>query len=488
VTLTQQLADWASPLEIGAVPENVRALAQSLVLSQLAAARATRSHELGEKIARAFGPPLQNDPKQAAYTLAALTIALDYDDTVYAGHVTHAAVNVPLVYSRTLERDGASTLVAIVAAIECAARVTAAATLGAFRGQTAGHSHLVGAVTGRLHIERKPVRDWVNALGIALAAPPWPLMRAFLGSEAKVLTAATPVRVGLDACDAVAGGLNGAADILEHPDGFLATYASVPLPEAVVRGLGTRWHTETASLKVHPGSAYLDGCIDCAIALHRELGELDPDEVFEVRVETSIFTAEMERRSASYLDAQHSSPIALGFSVGYSVATALLTGALTPRDLSAERVADLRRWRLAEKVHVEQRSELTLRAVGATAPVGEALRQAGERAVPWLESSAGTAAGRLAGALGPPVESFELAEKAMCAHVTVRFIDGRQAQASRDIAVGAAGPDLRRRHSELMRDKFLATGGSIEVVDGIGRLEQLNAGELAKLLSAAFRD
>ena len=144
-------------------------------------------------------------------------------------------------------------LTAVIAANECAARITAAATLGPFRGQNAAHTHVAGAVSGRLRAEGAPVEQWVNAFGIAFSMPPRPFLRAFLGSDAKVLSAATPVRMGLDACDAARAGLLGPRDVLEHPDGFLATFATVPLPDAVDLDLGRRWHTETLSFKVHPG-------------------------------------------------------------------------------------------------------------------------------------------------------------------------------------------------------------------------------------------
>lgn len=485
-TLTQELSGWAAGLRLDDVPPRVLAIARSLVLSQLAAARATLGHELGRKIVRGFGPPVQDDPKRTAYVLAALTMALDFDDTIYAGHVTHGAVNVPLAYARALGRGGADMLVAAIAAIEGAARVTAAATLGPFRGQTAGHAHLVAAVLGRLHVERAPREVWADALGLALAAPPWPLLHAFVGSDAKLFTAATPVRTALDACDAAAVGLSGAAGVIEHPDGFLAAFATVPLPEAAVAGLGTRWHTETASLKVHPGSAYVNGCVDCAIELQRQRPGLKPGDVAEVVVETSLFAAGLERRFAAYASGGALSRVALNFSVGYSVATALLTGALVPADFDAGRARDERRWALAAKVRVEEDRGMTLRALSATAPLGEALRQAGERAVPWLRAEGGEAAAALAGRLGAPVASFEHATKAMPARVTLRLASGRELVAERDAAIGAAGDPSRERHFELMREKFLATGGPLSVVDAIARLEELDAAELDAALLAAL--
>ena len=482
MTLTGRLAEWSCGLQLAAVPERVQAIAKSQILSQLAAARASLDHELGAKLVRAYGPPLQEDPKQSAFVLAALTLALDFDDTVYAGHVSHGAVNVPLAYRRALELDGAAILTAMIAAAECAARVTAAATLGPFRGQTAAHSHLSGAVIARLRAEQANPEQMVAALGIALAMPPWPLQRAFLGSEAKVLTAAVPIRIGLDACDAAAAGIVGAEDILEHGDGFLATFAAVALPEAVSKDLGRRWHTETASLKIHPGSAYLGSCIDCAVALHEQFPELSEESVEEVLVEASIFTVEMDRQARSYLRGAQSLSVTLNFSIGYNVATALLSGAVSPADLSAASIADPRRWALAAKVRVVEDATMTARAIAATAPVGEALRQGGARATEWVRSVAGERAARLLEGLGEPATSFEESQKSIGTRIVVRFADGSEAVVTRAAAVGASGPDTRVHHFDLMRDKFLACGGTAEVADAVTHLEELDAKAVDRLV------
>jgi 2-methylcitrate dehydratase PrpD len=486
VTLSEQLARWAAELQLAAIPERVRALIKSQLLSQLAAARATLDHELGAKLVRAYGSPLQQDCKQSAFVLAALTLALDYDDTVYAGHVSHAAVNVPLAYRRAQRLDGAALLTAMVAGAECAARVTAAATLGPFRGQTAAHCHLSGAVIARLRAQQADPKQIVHALGIALAMPPWPLQRAFLGSEAKALTAAVPVRIGLDACDAAAAGLVGAEDILEHPDGFLAKFAAAPLPQAAVRELGRRWHTDTVSLKIHPASAYADSCIDCAIALHERHPQIQPELVDEVLVQASIFTVEMDKQSQPYVRGGQSLATTLGFSVAYNVATALLNGAVTPHDLSPPQIEDPQRWALAAKVRVVEDRALTARAVRATAPVGEALRESGEQALQWARAAGGEQAEQLLANLGAPAVSFAQSTKQLGARVIVRFSDGTETTVARDSAIGAAGDPSRERHFELMRAKFLACGGRQEVVDAIAHLEELDERFVNRLVCEAL--
>src|SRR5947209_1490434 len=486
------LAAWASTLELGDVPERVVAFAKSQVLSMLAAALTSLDHPIGARVKAAFGPPLQDDPQRTAYALAALTMCLDYDDTLYAGHLSHSTVNVPLAYSRSLALDGRSLLTAVLAANETAARIAAASTLGRFRGQSASHPHLCGAVAARLRAEAAPAERWVDALGLALAFPPWTLRPAFVGIDAKLLTAASSIRLGLDACDAAAAGIRGRADLIERDGGFLDEFSDVPLPRAVTARLGERWHTETLSFKVHPTSTGVHASVDAAVALHPQLAA-DADAIEEVVVHTNLLTVRVDETAKTYLDGPESPVSALQYSVSYNVATALLTGSLDAGDFTTPAVADPARWALADKVTVEHDYELTGRALLATTPLGEALREAGPRAVDWLLATGGIKAAETPDGEGPPPdvfgtpsETFEDADKAIGARVVVRMRDGRELVEEQITAIGASGPDTRARHPELMRSKFLSAGGSAEVADLVARLEDATADELAGALTATF--
>jgi len=486
-TLSEHLASWAAGLRPDDVPERVGDLAVSQLIAHLGALCAGARHSLGRRVVAAFGPPLARDPKNAAYSSAALTMALDFDDTVFAGHVSHSSVGVPLAYARSAGLDGAALLLSIVATTEVAARVTAAATLGPFRGQTAAHTHLAGAVVGRCTAERRDADTIVDALGIAFAQPPWALHHGFFGSDAKLLTAATPIRTGLDAVDAAAAGLHGAADMLEHPEGFLARFSQLPLPQAI-GGLGTRWHTDTLSIKPRPGCAYIDSAIDAALRLHPQVAARF-DQITEITVDASIFTVGMEQRSAPYLSAAHPGVAALNFSTGYSVAVALLRGALEVEDFDAPRVDDARVWRVARLVELRHDPALSRRALLGAAPLGAALRMAGRSAAGWLAGGAGISEEEAAALLDAPEQSFEDAEKAIGARLTVRFADGTEVTAEVDIPEGAAGPDTRRRHREIARAKFVGNAtpllGEAEAAAVADRLEGLRgagAGEVAELL------
>jgi 2-methylcitrate dehydratase PrpD len=487
MTLSEELVGWASTLQLEDVPARVVDYAKSQLLSQLAAARAGQDHPLGDVVTRALGSPLQADPKQAACSLAGLTSWLHFDDTAYAGHLSHSTVNVPVAYAAACGLDGRGLLTAIIAANECAARVTAATTLSNFRGQTASWTSLAGAVCGRLHSERAPAQQWVDALGLALSTPPRTLNRAFLGSDGKILGAPTSVRIGLDACDGAAAGLSGAPDIFEHPQGFLAAFASVPLPETITEGLGRRWHTETLSFKVHPAGPGLDAAIDCALDLHAELGDLDPDDVAEVVVFGSRYTVTIDHEVAPYMDGARSPISALACSAPYLVATALLRGDLTPADFALPRLGEPERWTLAAKVRVAHDPAMTRRSRLSAVPMGEALRAAGSQAAgDWLTSLGAGDLGDFLDVIEAPSETFERAEKVTPARVVIHLADGRTLAREHDIPVGAAGPDTRVRHGEIVRAKFLSCGGAAEVADAAQALESATNADVTRLLRVAL--
>ncbi|WP_409062146.1 MmgE/PrpD family protein [Streptomyces sp. SYP-A7185] len=487
-TLSRQLAEWSAGLRHADLPGRIEEYATSQVISHLAVLRASLAHPLGRKLVGAFGTPLVADPCQAAQVMAALSSCLYYEDSMYAGHVTHASVGVPLAFRRVQRLNGRALLTAVVAANECAARVTAACALGPLRGQGSSYTQLVGAVAARLHGARAPAGLWTNAWGLALATPPWPLRRALLGSEAKVLSAATPVRTALDACDAAAAGLRGAEDILEHPGGLLAKFADVPSPEAVTAGLGTRWHTETLTFKLNPAGAYVDAAVDCAAQLHTRLSREDLHDIEQIVVSAARLTIAMDRDAAPYVDRDRSAIMALNVSVAYNVATALTTGSVLPADLAAPATADRLRWSLADRVRLEYDPGLSREVLRGTAPLGEALRQAGENGRRWLVAVMGEGITATADIAGPPSTTFQKADKTVGARLRITLRDGRVLTASCGRPKGAAGPATRHGHRELVRAKLASSGTSTEVINGLDRLASLTARQVDALVTRALSE
>ncbi|CAM5431150.1 VlmK-like protein OS=Streptomyces alboniger OX=132473 GN=CP975_22995 PE=3 SV=1 [Streptomyces alboniger] len=288
---------------------------------------------------------MQRDPRTAAGVFAALGSWLNLDDTAYAGHLSNSTVAVPLAFAYARKLDGLSLLTAVVAANECAARITASAPPDRCADRAPSTPTWRGPWRAGACMPPGSGEPVGELLGLAFAMPNWPLMRAFLASDARLFNTFTPVRTAMDACDAAGAGLRGAPDIIEHQDGFLARFATVPLPQAVAKGLGSRWHTDTLSFKMHPGGPGIDAAVDCAAEIHRAIGPVRPQDVAEIVVEASLYTLFAGERAAQYVNG----PDYLGalvLDVPYPVATTLMTGEFSVDDFSSPHLDDPGRWEL----------------------------------------------------------------------------------------------------------------------------------------------
>lgn len=489
MSLVARLAGWAAGLGYDDVPAATVAAARSQLISDLAAVRASLRHPTGRALVAAFGPPDQADPARAAYVLAALATAFDFDEVAYSGHPSAGAVNVALSETVAAGRDGRALLATIVAGTECAARITAATILSPFfRGQTNTHTHLAGAAAARLHARGVGPEEWVAAFGLALGILAVPLHHGVVAGDGKALSAAAPVRLALDACAAAAHGLTGPERILEHPDGLLAQLSVVPLPEVVTAGLGRRWHTDTLTYKRFPGSAYLHAAFDCAQRLHERLGSLGPDRVRRATVHGSLLTYQLDRKVAGSLDGPRTTASAATLSVGYGVAALLDTGRFGVPDFEPAALADARRWELAGRVRVEHDWSYSLAMARATSPLGQALREAGERALDWPEFRdwGGAEAASLLASLGGPAETFEDATMAIGARLELELADGSTVVEDCPAPVGSAGPRTRREHAAIVAEKFLATGGGADVLADLERIDRLDAAATRRVLARAL--
>ena len=504
-----RLAAWARELRYEDIPATTLNFARSQLISNLATLRATRQHPLGDKFVKAFGPLINDDPKQAAYIMAGMAMCLDFDEVAYSGHLSASCVNTAVAYALSLGLPGRSLLAAIVAANECAARFQAAIVLGPFfQGQSGTHLHLVGAACARLHAENAGLDEWIASLGLALALLPVANHDALLHSDAKAFLAASPVRTALDACDAAAQGFVGWAGILDGPGGVLSQLSAIPTFETLTELLGQRWFTNTLSFKRFPGSAYLQSAFECAQQLHDRVGSIDPARVESIVVEGSVLTTMLTKKVAPFLAGGSTTTSAATFSIGYGVATLLLTGKLEPTDFAAPALSDPSRWWLADKVRVIHNPALTKQMVGATVPLGQALRQAGDRALDWpelltwrgglvskLPPAGQRAIVRRLGSrklhaqlaeLGPPDRSFDHATMAIGSVVTINFTDGSAIVERRSAAIGMAGDATRQIHPDIVREKFVRTGGSLDVVGALESIDSLNAEKTRAALVAAL--
>jgi 2-methylcitrate dehydratase PrpD len=478
--LLEQACEWACSLRLENIPADVLVLARAMLLSQLAAAQATRRHPVA---ARLMAASPGSDWERAAARSALLTMSLDWDESSFAGHIGHSSALPPLFAGASAGADGERILVAQVAAAEVAARLTAALTLGKARGQTAAHTHLAATVVGCGVALGMAAGEVTGALSLALAKPQRVLLPAFMASDAKFWVAADPILQGARGLVAASAGERGLPGLLEVPGGLLGM-AEVPLPVAM-SGYGERWHLRTLSLKRLPGCAYISAAVEAAC----ELAPLPLSDIDEVEVGSSIFTIGMEAESAPFISGPQSPLPALNFSLGYSVAAALQQGDLGPADFHGELLSSKDRWELAGRVRAVHDPELTLRALAATAPIGMALAWAGERARPYLARQGGAAlAEQVLTAASRNLEdpAFEHPAKRVGARLRVRLKDGRELAVERDAADGSC-QDSAASRLRLAEDKHAGQLDGASPKGGLPELAGLDPAAVRELAAAVAR-
>jgi 2-methylcitrate dehydratase PrpD len=479
-------ARWATGLTYGDIPAAVRAAALAQRASTLGAAVWTTTHPVGanlvEATTRGYGEGPATllgagglTPTGAAYGNAALSMALDFDDTVLGGHTGHSAVFAALAYAQAAGVPQERALVAQVAANEIAARVGSAAAIGPFRGQQAPFVHAICGAVARAVVAGDDADTLGDALGIALAQPDRPLDGPFFAGDGKHWLASEPLRTGLAAVDAARSGGRGYAAAVEGTDGFLDAFATVSLP-AFLEGFGERWHTRAVTVKAVPGCAYVTAPVEAALEI-ATTADIDPAEVRSVQVEGSLFATEVDDRAEPHL-ARTDSPLpALSFTVAYNVAVALADGEHTPAQLGPDRVGDETVWRLADRVSLAHAERFTMAALESTVPVGAMLRRVGPAVLPYAVRTVGLTTtlanlptlARFA-RKRPLPSDFADADKRMGARVTVTTDSGAYA-ATVEHPTGFAGHPLseirgvaRRKYRDALVAAGVTPGTAAEVV------------------------
>ena len=511
----ERMASWAAGLSLNDVPRRVVEHAKNQVYSMLGAVYSGYADDLGPALERCFrwrrsGPAYviptgeKTDPIHAAALMSAWSMSLDYDDVMLGGHTGHCSVLVPFAFAAPCRLSGEQLLLAQIAANEIAGRINMAVSLGPSRGQMAAHLHLIGAAAASAKIHSLAAPEFAEALALALSYPAKALYPAFLGSDAKALCAAWPMRCGLEAAEAAQSGLRGNPNVLDDGAGFLRSLSPAPRPEFLV-GLGVRWHTETNSYKAHPGSAYLQAAVEAAEKIVARTG-LPTQEVQRIDVFSSILTTSMDNLSRCYEHGPESCVATLSFSTSYAVACAILFGTFRAEHLRQEIRTRPEVWQAVEKIRLHHDPALTVSALCGDIPIGAALMNASrrERLRFILSSGHGKSAHRLkvplrtklriaaavcAPAARPVPDDFSTLAKPLGARVVVTLANGRVEEERVSIPQGFAGNGDWRASRALVRSKFTdcasdcigwqAAGNAARL---IARLEELHPQDIQNLL------
>ena len=365
MSLISEAAAWISDLRSDDIPPRVADKVRHQILNILAAAMAGIRSDIGARLALAFsasGGTAWSLPGGRSYTVeeavtlgSSLSMTMDYDDYLVFGHTGHSAITVPLVLG---DREGmrlSEVLPAMAAANEIAGRLGAATILGPRNGQMWSYIHLAGGAAAASRLLGLNAERTAHALALAFYQPVLPLYPGFMGGESKVLTAAGPTVLGVQAALMARAGLEGNLGIMEGEGGFLEELSFLPLP-LFLDGWGKAWVSDTLTYKPYPGCAYLDTTLDAwdeiRLAAAQADRPIDPDDIDELRVEASILTMGMDDLAQTYRGRDPLAPVNINFSLATSLALAVINGRLTPACLepsylqnNAERIM-----RLADRV------------------------------------------------------------------------------------------------------------------------------------------
>ena len=493
---TQAIAEWVSEAKFEYIPERVIYEAKTQIMNIIAAIFAGTQTESGKIVLETVDEWGDKDeatiiPKgkrttvrNAVYANSVLSMTLDYDDYVYPVHTGHSAVNVPLALAEKLGRSGKDLLLAQIIATEVEARVGASIVMGVQNGQLCSSVHMIGSACAAAKLMGLDAKKMVNAIGIAMYQPNYGLFAGFMGSDAKVLTAAITATTGLEAAFLAAKGLTGTSTILEDENGFCENFAFAPVM-SMFSGFGKTWLMDTICYKPYPGCAYVDTLVDCILKLARK-NEIDPDIVSEVNIYANILTYKMDSYSQPFMKGPQSTQATLNFSVPFNAAVAIIDKELTPRQLTHQRIQDLRIWDLTEKVHLYLNFPMSLKSLTMT-PISTLtiIKEVGiRRLVPFFKEHLGLSNAKeifrsfcrlksfkiLSGQRWrrPKIKGeFDLSKVDLAGYrmplgtmVEIIMRDGRKFVESEEIPLGAAGYSKEEKRS-VVETKFRREVGTI---------------------------
>ncbi len=479
--ITDYIGRWVAGLTPESVPRRVIEELKNQVLSCIAAIHAGHFSEAGRVVSRTVrqwsgGKEATLIPSGertslhfALYANSALSLALDYDDYLFAAHTGHSAVVGALGVAEAANKSGSDLLLAQLAANEVAGRLGAVALGGALNGQMCTFVHLASGAALAARLLDLDSTKTAAALNIAFAQPPQPSRAAFFGSEAKAVLAAQTLTIGVQAAQLALQGMRVVADVWEGEDGFAKLFAVHPLAEAF-RNLGELWVSDTLSYKTYPGCAYLAAIIDCVLALQRQ-HHIDGRKVRSVEVSANPLTLGMEALSQPYLRGPESLPVTLNFSVPYNVAAALLDKELSPRQFLPERIKDPATWELAARVRLTLDDGMTQK-MQETALVR--LDSTGRSSLPMRID------------WGP--RQLLTQKMSFGARVRIELESGKTYEAEQEVPFGAFGRTFDDRRKQV-EDKFrretrytLRKERMEQAIDMIFHLEDLNAAQVRELV------
>ncbi|WP_433360097.1 MmgE/PrpD family protein [Streptosporangium sp. CA-115845] len=338
-TVAARLADWATRLRPGDVPERVRAAALRHLLDGLATAAAAVRHCTAQAAlavaADLGGPPeasiIGGGPKvgapAAALANGTLVHALDFDDTHARGlvHATAPVLPAVLAVGEETGASGAEVLTAAVVGLETICRLGAAAPHG-FHARGLHATSVCGVFAAALAATRLyglAPSQVVNALGIAGSQTGGLMEFINTGASTKQLHPGLAAHGGILAARLAARGATGPASVFEGRYGLYAVLADRRIDDRIAAGLGEDWELSRITVKPYPACQLSHAALDAAAQLRPRLAGRAVDEIMvEIHPDAAQFVCGPGKERPV-------SPYAAKFSLPWCLAAMLVDGAVT---------------------------------------------------------------------------------------------------------------------------------------------------------------
>lgn len=369
VPLATDLAAWVTRVAYEDLPGDVVAATKLRVLDVVGLVFAGLATEFGRAVTGAVdgmgaggacavpGTPLRLEPRTAALASAALSQALEFDDTHNASivHMSSPAVAAALALSGAVPVSGRDFITAVALGNEVSSRV-GSVVVGQFHRRGLHPTGLfapfgVSCLAGRL-LGLDAAR-LTAAMGIAGSFASGVLECWVDGTGSKFLHAGWAAQAGITAAYLARHGMTGPPRVFEGRYGVFAAHLqdeSVGRDFGRIRDeLGVRWESRNASFKPYPAAHVLHPYVDAALRLRSARG-VTPDDIVEVRCPVAEFNVSIVCEPVS----EKRTPLTSAHgrvSLPYTLAEALWTGRLGRDAYSPDRIRDPGILDLARRIH-----------------------------------------------------------------------------------------------------------------------------------------
>lgn len=355
---TAQLARYAAGIRYDDLPDDVVEMARRCLLDWLGIAiagsrqplspvlRATVEQVGGNPQASVIGWGLRTSVPQAALVNATFAHSIDFDDVHLASGV-HASAPVWAAALAVGEwRDATPTDItaAFVAGYEVMARLGRAVG----KPMIQAHHHPTGvlgyfgaaAAAGRL----LGLDEAAIARAFGIAAGQAGALIAVRGTMSKPYFAGHAAQGGVQSALLAANGFDSTTDVIENPEGVLATFGARPGGRAF-DGLGERYELLKNAFKAYAACAMTHPMLDGLLDIRQE-ANFDADAIEEIVIGSYPYATEYVNRPTV------ATGLAGKFSAQYCAAVAILDGQAQEPQFTDARAADPRLRAIAGRVRL----------------------------------------------------------------------------------------------------------------------------------------